>query len=368
MATHASRGQGHGPATKGTKSNIGNVLRLMLVAALAIGLAVGPVLTASAFTVHDYVCDSAPDAGFTDVPADSPHKADIDCLKHWGITNQTGTFDPKDEVTRWQMALFMVRTHSATNGYAGSGSDQGFTDIGGLSPDFQTAINQVKQLSITTGTTPTTYAPFQPVTRWQMALFLTRLVHAAGVDLPAAVPHGFTDVGHLSQSTQDAISQLKTMGITAGTTATTFGPDQVVTREQMASFLIRTHKVTWRFNSLAFADQCVGELPEVCTDPDTIWVTDLGEPLTLRHGWAFDLPFATPEYSQTFNSANTRVEYRLDGELVPATEGTRILDGVASRQWHAELNSAVPIAQDLEIRWYENGVHVLTAHLTIAWS
>jgi hypothetical protein len=366
MTAHTSFGIRFVSTGREAKSDSGIGVRLLLVAVLAVVLAIVPALSASAATIHDFICDLATDAGFTDVPADSPHKADIDCLKYWGITSQTGTFDPKGEVTRWQMALFMVRTHSATNLYAGSGEDQGFTDIGGLSPEFQTAINQVKQLSITTGTTPTTYAPDQLVTRWQMALFLTRLVYAAGVDLPPPAPHGFTDVGDLPKATQDAISQLKTMGITAGTTPTTFGPDQVVTREQMASFLIRTLKVTWRFDTLFFANECDGELPEVCIDSETIWTLGVGEPFTLRHGGAFDLPFSL-EDSQTFNSPDTRVEYELDGESIPATAGSRLLDGVVFGYFHVELTSAVPATKDLEVRWYDDGVHILTTQLTIAW-
>jgi hypothetical protein len=346
------------------KRHIGLAATLVLL--LLVGVPAGAA-TASAVTIHDDICELAPDAGFTDVPASSCHKAYIDCLRYWEITNQVGTYNPKSQVTRWQMALFMVRTHSATNHYAGDGLDQGFTDISGLVTDYQTAINQVKQLSITTGTTATTYAPEKPVTRWQMALFLTRLVYAGGVDLPPVQPHGFVDVGHLPQATQDAISQLKAMAITTGTSPTTFGPDQVVTREQMASFLIRALKVTWRFDTLAVSSQCAGELPEVCTDPGNIWVSNVGSPLTLRHGWQGDLPFASAEESQTFYSANTRMEYRIDGLVVPAQEVLRLLDGVVSRGWHAELNSAVPVTQNMEVRRYNDGVHVLTVLLTIAW-
>ena len=59
------------------------------------------------------------------------------------------------------------------------GASQGFDDLGGLSAEAVTAINQIKQLGITTGTTATTFDPNGVVNRWQMALFLTRL-HPAG--------------------------------------------------------------------------------------------------------------------------------------------------------------------------------------------
>jgi hypothetical protein len=61
------------------------------------------------------------------------------------------------------------------------GSQQGFTDIGGFDAATQLAINQLAQLGITKGTTSTTYAPVQPVLRWQMAIFLIRTLGVAGV-------------------------------------------------------------------------------------------------------------------------------------------------------------------------------------------
>ena len=49
----------------------------------------------------------------------------------------------------------------------------------------------------------------------------------------------FTDIGNLSQESQDAIVWLYDEGITKGTTLTTYGPDEFVTREQMALFFQR---------------------------------------------------------------------------------------------------------------------------------
>ena len=77
------------------------------------------------------------------------------------------------------MALFLTRMGSKAGSTLGDGSDQGFTDIGGYSAEIQTAINQLKQLGVTTGTTATTYSPADDVTREQMALFLDRLLKKA---------------------------------------------------------------------------------------------------------------------------------------------------------------------------------------------
>jgi len=49
----------------------------------------------------------------------------------------------------------------------------------------------------------------------------------------------FTDIGDLSQESQDAIKYLFDEGITKGTTPTTYSPADHVTREQMALYLER---------------------------------------------------------------------------------------------------------------------------------
>ena len=102
----------------------------------------------------------------------------------------------------------------------------------------------VKYYNITKGTTATTYSPGDFVSRWQMALFLTRMVVPAGATLPSGVDQGFTDISGKSTEIQTAINQIKQLGITVGKTATTFAPDDYVTREEMALFISRLLKAS----------------------------------------------------------------------------------------------------------------------------
>ena len=115
----------------------------------------------------------------------------------------------------------------------------GFTDIGGLDITTQTAINCLKALGVSQGTTATTYTPNGIVTRWQMALFLVRQAADHGIVIPAATSQGYADIGGLPQATQDAINQVTQLGIAKGTSTATFSPNDVVTRWQMALFLRR---------------------------------------------------------------------------------------------------------------------------------
>ena len=112
----------------------------------------------------------------------------------------------------------------------------GFTDT------TSTDVDCIKYYGITNGTTATTYSPEDSVTRWQMALFLTRMASRTGVTLPSGSAQGFTDIAGKSAEIQTAVNQIKQLGITVGKTATTYAPDDVVTREEMVLFLTRLLK------------------------------------------------------------------------------------------------------------------------------
>ncbi len=117
--------------------------------------------------------------------------------------------------------------------------DPGFVDLDGLSAEAHDAVTCLVAYHITQGTSATTFSPSLEVTRWQMALFLTRQVSVHSMSLPAVELHGFTDIDALPEPTQDAINQLATLGITVGTSPTTFDPMSSVARWQMALFLTR---------------------------------------------------------------------------------------------------------------------------------
>jgi len=127
----------------------------------------------------------------------------------------------------------------ATNSCPATTPSAGFTDIGGLDATTQTAINCLFAFGITTGTSATTYSPNDTVTRWQMALFLVRQAADHGIVIPAATNQGYTDIGGLDTATQNAINQVTQLGISKGTSSTTFSPTLGVSRWQMALFIYR---------------------------------------------------------------------------------------------------------------------------------
>ena len=172
----------------------------------------------------------------------SIHENDIGLIATLGITTGCGPelFCPGQRLARWQTALFLTRLHEVAGFALPTDVDQGFTDIVGLPPEYQSAINQLALLGITRGTGPESFDPQGIVSREQMALFLIRWSELAGVVLPEGSDQGFADISHTPAEHQIDINRLAQLGITTGTAPGSFTPDGAVTREQMASFLART--------------------------------------------------------------------------------------------------------------------------------
>ena len=111
-----------------------------------------------------------------------------------------------------------------------------FTDTPG---PFENAIDCVWHWGVTTGTSPTTYAPTRSVNREQMAAFVARLITASGGTLPARPRDAFRDDD--ASSFEHQINQLAAVGIVNGKRPEVYGPKDVVTRGQMAAFLTRAY-------------------------------------------------------------------------------------------------------------------------------
>jgi hypothetical protein len=163
---------------------------------------------------------------FTDI-ADSAFVSEIIWLADEGITTGcTATlFCPGDPVSRSQMATFLSRALALP-----PSSTDWFTDDDGLS--HEDSINRLADAGITTGCGETTFCPRDPVSRGEMASFLSR-----ALALPPSSTDWFTDDDGLSH--EDSINRLADAGITTGCGGTRFCPSGLVTRQQMAAFLFR---------------------------------------------------------------------------------------------------------------------------------
>jgi len=178
---------------------------------------------------------------FTDVPTGSFARADIKLLLDLGITTGTSgtTYGPSGLVTREQMAAFLARLWRSLGNTCPDDASP-FSDVSATS--FARAdIACISALGITTGIGGTSYGPDGLVTREQMAAFLARLWRALGNTCPTGSTP-FTDISPTSFAGDD-IACIFLLGITKGTSGTTYGPGDIVTREQMAAFLARTYRL-----------------------------------------------------------------------------------------------------------------------------
>ena len=239
---------------------------VLSVLALMAGMLAATPLAADEHPEPDYTatfdaCVGVESAGFDDVPAGHDNAGDIDCIAYYGITMGTSatTYSPSMSVTREHMALFLTRLAAKVSiEIAADPDDAGFTDIGDLSSESQTAINQLADLGITQGTSDTTYSPADTVQRDHMALFIARLMDlmdpmtdgddedgdfgytpsdVVDNDQDKKIGSPFTDLGSATKSAYDAITHLSELGVASGISATSYAPSASITRAAMAGFM-----------------------------------------------------------------------------------------------------------------------------------
>jgi uncharacterized repeat protein (TIGR01451 family) len=124
---------------------------------------------------------------FTDVPATQPYFKWIQKIQDLGIALSCAAnqYCPDTPVSRGAMAVLIVRGRYGVSTASNYPATPYFTDVGTNYPYFPW-IQKMKQLGITSGCSPTTYCPDDPVTRGQMAVFIMR--GEFNRLLPAATP------------------------------------------------------------------------------------------------------------------------------------------------------------------------------------
>ena len=166
-------------------------------------------------------------AGYGDVGEDTWYTDAVQWSTDNGITDIAGPcFGPDTPVSRGETAVWIYNMENQPD----TGDSHSFTDV---TDDSQNdAISWMAHNEVTTGKSPTTFAPADTLTRAEAATFLHRLA-----DKPSAPPHNFSDVVAAWQ--QDSVSWMAHTGITTGTSPTTFAPGDTLNRAQLITFLYR---------------------------------------------------------------------------------------------------------------------------------
>ena len=274
-----------------------SVLRLvrMAVAFVVVAGSLGLATVTATAQSGGSSCPSDGAAAYSDVPESSFAYDDSRCLRELGISDAGDTYRPGDDMTRSEMAAFMANAYEALTGEEAPIADHAFTDIADDPNADDIARISPNGLAITTGTTDTTYSPDDPVIRAHMALFLTRLYErVAGSEAPAADTE-FTDIAERNAEQQAAIGQLLGLGVTTGTTPTTYSPSNNVTREQMASFVARMYRA-------------LDALPDPTEAPGA--PTGVEVAISGDDGDALDVSWTAPEESGTSDVTGYVVQWK----------------------------------------------------------
>ncbi len=206
----------------------------------SVGSGTGSASSAGAVPVAVLLdCSGTVAHDFTDVGL-SFATNDIGCIFALEVTTGTSptTYTPSDFVTREQMAAFIARLYRTITGNECGTVATPFTDI---ADSFAAAdISCIYGLGVTTGTSDTAYSPGDRVTRAEMAAFLARLYRTITGNSCDSTDTPFTDIGGLSAAAD--IGCIFGLGVTTGTSPTTYAPDDHVTREQMAAFIARLYR------------------------------------------------------------------------------------------------------------------------------
>ena len=177
---------------------------------------------------------------FTDTPLDYWATPYIEVINQAGYTTGYGgttDFKPEYEVTREQMAVFILRALNdiPADGYCGSTAP--FSDV----PADRWSCKYVKrlvELGITSGIGGGLFDPEGVVTREQMAVFITRALDEVPADGYCGTEDPFTDVPYSEWSCK-YVKRLVELGVTTGIGEGLYGPGNPVMRAQMAVFLAR---------------------------------------------------------------------------------------------------------------------------------
>ena len=181
-------------------------------------------------------------ADYTDVPADSWARESIDKAAEYGLMNGVGEerFGLGETISREQFVTILVRMF-------------GWESVSGEDAAIDIADSWAREFVNTAAANGVIdaggkFRPRDAITRREMAVMLVRalgLGELAKADADAALP--FADV----TAQRGYIAIAYEIGMTTGTTETTFEPDGTATREQAAAMLVRVYEkyhapTTWK--------------------------------------------------------------------------------------------------------------------------
>ncbi|WP_442596376.1 S-layer homology domain-containing protein [Neobacillus sp. D3-1R] len=201
----------------------------MLVTSFAFTPAVAGMFKGKEHRAYAAELDQAQQQRFTDVAADRESATAINALVDAGVITgyPDGTFKPRAEITRQHAAVMFARALKLD---LENVTDPGFKDVPKTHQYYREIAAATAAGLFQKGES---FNPTANFTRGQSASVIVR-----AYDLDGDKTTPFTD--QTGSGHDDAIGVMYNLGLTKGTTATTFAPNDNVKREQFAMLLQRT--------------------------------------------------------------------------------------------------------------------------------
>lgn len=200
-------------------------------------LSLGTIAVAGILLVSQ--ASAASVSNFTDVPTTKPYANAVYELAERNIIGgyEDGTFKPADSITRGQAAAIIAKLRKLDTK---SVKDPGFKDV----PQSQWSYGAIAALAnagVINGYGDGRFGPNDSITRAQMASILVKAFGLPPYPYSSS-ENPFTDTQRLT-SHQTTINILYRMGITSGTSPTSYSPNAPISRAQAAVLIVKTEKV-----------------------------------------------------------------------------------------------------------------------------
>ena len=160
----------------------------------------------------------------------------VRCAYETGLMDGVGDnlFAPNSQTTRAQLVTILYRLA----GEPEPGGDSGFADVA-AGTWYTDAVAWAAENGIVNGTTDTTFAPGEDITREQLVTVLYRYAESKGYDVSASADlSGYPDAGQVQDYAQPAMAWAVAEGIVEGVDGN-LNPAGNATRAQIATILMR---------------------------------------------------------------------------------------------------------------------------------
>ena len=180
-----------------------------------------------------YVVDKA--VTFSDLGSVEWARNAIETLARNGVTSGTSatTFSPNATITRGEFITMLMKIAQLN----GETSSLPFTDVN-AADWFATSVAAAYENNVTSGVTPTTFNPYTPVRRQDIAVMISKVMMSQGYTAgsPSDIVK-FMDMAEMSPYAANAIGLVAREGIVNGNNLGEFNPQDYATRAEVAAML-----------------------------------------------------------------------------------------------------------------------------------